>query len=113
MPDLPESTLSPFIASDGENLAVRDWPLPANERRATALVVHGLGEHSGRYHALAGRLNVWGYAVRGYDHYGHGQSDGPRGALASEMRLLDDLAAERALLGTAAVGSGMARDSKW
>ena len=92
MQDLPESTLSPFIASDGENLAVRDWPLPAGERRATALVVHGLGEHSGRYHALAGRLNGWGFAVRGYDHYGHGASGGPRGGLTSDLRLEDDLA---------------------
>jgi len=81
-----------FTASDGSKLAVRDWPL-AQAARATVLIIHGLGEHAGRHAALARRLNAWGYAVRGYDHYGHGQSDGPRGALTSEMRLLDDLAA--------------------
>lgn len=60
MQDLPESTLSPFTAGDGENLAVRDWPLPTRERRGTVLVVHGLGEHSARYRMLAARLNGWG-----------------------------------------------------
>jgi alpha-beta hydrolase superfamily lysophospholipase len=92
MQDLPESTLSPFTAGDGENLAVRDWPLPARERRGTVLVVHGLGEHSARYRVLAARLNGWGFAVRSYDHYGHGESGGPRGGLTSDLRLEDDLA---------------------
>jgi alpha-beta hydrolase superfamily lysophospholipase len=56
------------------------------------LLVHGLGEHMGRYAALARDLNTWGYAVRAYDQYGHGASDGPRGGLPSATRLLDDLA---------------------
>lgn len=92
MPDLITSTLSPFTASDGENLALRDWPLSATQRHATVLLVHGLGEHSGRYAQLAGYLNRMGLAVRGYDHYGHGESSGPRGGLTSDHRLLDDLA---------------------
>lgn len=85
------SLLTTFTASDGENLAVQDWPL-AGPARATVLIVHGLGEHVGRYDALARRLNGWGYAVRGYDQYGHGESGGPRGGLTSDTRLLDDLA---------------------
>jgi alpha-beta hydrolase superfamily lysophospholipase len=90
--DLAPSTLTTFTASDGENLAVQDWPLPEGEpSRGTVLLVHGLGEHVGRYHALARRLNSWGFAVRGYDQYGHGESGGPRGGLTSRRRLLDDL----------------------
>lgn len=91
--DSADTTLTAFTASDGENLAVYDWPLqdPAAQR-GTVLLVHGLGEHAGRYHALAQRLNAWGFAVRGYDQYGHGQSGGPRGGLNHDMRLLDDLA---------------------
>ena len=70
-----------------------DWPLPAGpEARATVLIVHGLGEHMGRYAALAQALNNWGYAVRAYDQYGHGASEGPRGGLPTATRLLDDLA---------------------
>ena len=82
--------LTAFTASDGENLAVYDWPLP-DAPRATVLLVHGLGEHAGRYDALARHLGAWGYAVRGYDHYGHGESSGPRGGLPWDTRLLDDL----------------------
>jgi alpha-beta hydrolase superfamily lysophospholipase len=88
-----ESTLSTFTASDGENIAVQDWHLPEDVRpRGLVLLVHGLGEHAGRYDALAGVLNDWGFAVRGYDQYGHGESDGPRGTLPHANRLLDDLA---------------------
>jgi len=88
-----ESTLSTFTASDGENLAVQDWPLAEGRvPRAVVLLVHGLGEHAGRYDALARRLNGWGFEVRGYDQYGHGESGGPRGGLNSDTRLLDDLA---------------------
>jgi alpha-beta hydrolase superfamily lysophospholipase len=92
--DLPNaSTLSTFTAKDGENLAVQDWPLPdESSGRGVVLLVHGLGEHAGRYDTLARLLNGWGFVVRGYDHHGHGQSGGPRGGLTHAHRLLDDLA---------------------
>ena len=91
--ELAPSTLTTFTASDGETLAVQDWPLPEGEPcRGTVLLVHGLGEHVGRYDHVARRLNEWGFAVRGYDQYGHGESTGPRGGLTSDLRLLDDLA---------------------
>ena len=90
---ITESTLSSFIASDGQNLAVQDWlPTHGEPVRGVVLIVHGLGEHAGRYDALANRLNAWGFAVRGYDQFGHGDSAGVRGALPTDTRLLDDLA---------------------
>ena len=94
MPEIvSDSTLSTFTASDGDNLAVQDWPLPDGvAERGQVLLVHGLGEHAGRYEQVAQRLNSWGFAVRGYDQYGHGDSDGVRGALPVMTRLLDDLA---------------------
>jgi len=86
-------TLSTYTAFDGENLALHDWPLSEGQAlRGVVILVHGLGEHAGRYGRLAGRLNHWGFAVRGYDQYGHGESGGPRGALPTDTRLLDDLA---------------------
>ena len=88
-----DSTLTTFTASDGDNLAVQDWPLPPGlGLRGVIVVVHGLGEHAGRYEHVARRLNSWGFAVRGYDHYGHGESGGTRGALPTPDRLIDDLA---------------------
>lgn len=89
-----ESTRSTLVASDGDNLVVQDWPLaPGTRLRGVVLLVHGLGEHAGRYDQVARQLNDWGFAVRGYDQYGHGESGGPRGGLPSDSRLLDDLAA--------------------
>lgn len=86
-------TLTTFTASDGENLAVQDWPVAEGVRqRGMLLLVHGLGEHAGRYDRCAQRLNAWGFAVRGYDQYGHGESGGPRGGLTTLHRLVDDLA---------------------
>jgi alpha-beta hydrolase superfamily lysophospholipase len=60
--------------------------------RGVVLLVHGLAEHAGRYDHVARRLNDWGFAVRGYDQYGHGESSGVRGSLPHDRRLLDDLA---------------------
>ncbi len=88
-----ESTLSTFIATDGDNVVIQDWPLDANQTlRGVVIVVHGLGEHAGRYDHVARQLNQWGFAVRGYDQCGHGESGGPRGSLTTDTRLLDDLA---------------------
>ncbi|MFS2167769.1 alpha/beta hydrolase, partial [Variovorax sp. Varisp62] len=60
--------------------------------RAVIVVVHGLGEHAGRYHALAECLHEWDFAVWAHDHHGHGESTGARGGLPGELRLVDDLA---------------------
>ena len=42
------------------------------------VLVHGVGEHSGRYEHVAERLVAAGYAVYALDHRGHGRSQGPR-----------------------------------
>lgn len=75
---------------DGLSLHLRHWP--CTPAVGTVLIVHGLGEHSGRYAAVAARLNAWGWHVVGYDHRGHGQSAGPRGRLQSDADLFLDLA---------------------
>lgn len=88
-----ETHLTPFITRDGHTLAVQDWPLASSARpRGVVLLVHGLGEHVGRYEHVARRLNQWGFSVRGYDHWGHGESTGAPGSLPTDTRLLDDLA---------------------
>ncbi|GAA2487243.1 lysophospholipase [Streptomyces longisporus] len=58
------------------SIAVREWP---RERpRYVALVVHGYGEHAGRYEEVAGVLVEHGAAVFAPDHVGHGRSAGER-----------------------------------
>ncbi len=93
--------LTPFTARDGENLALYEWQTDAWDPetgyaalppRAMVLMVHGLGEHAGRYGHVAERLLDWGFAVRAYDQRGHGQSSGARGCLPRHATLLEDLA---------------------
>jgi len=81
----------PIVTADGLKLHVQHWPA-SDPARGTVLIVHGLGEHIGRYAALAGRLNAWGWHAVGHDQRGHGRSDGARGALARRDALLQDLA---------------------
>jgi alpha-beta hydrolase superfamily lysophospholipase len=93
MNTLPKPIMSTFETMDQDKLAIYDWPLPEGKpSRGTALLVHGLGEHMGRYAHVAQHLNDWGFTVRGYDHFGHGLSTGIRGGLPSDNRMLDDLA---------------------
>ncbi len=76
--------------ADGHPLFVRDWPHA--RARDAVLIVHGLGEHSGRYQRLATWFHTRGYAVRAYDQRGHGRTAGRRGALPHRDDLLEDLA---------------------
>lgn len=90
---MSDSTLSALIASTGDHVAVQDWPLDDDvPMRGVVLIVHGLGEHGGRYNHVARKLNSWGFAVRAHDHYGHGESAGVRGGLPDKKRLISDLA---------------------
>ncbi len=74
---------------DGLPLFLHDWPHAAP--RGTVLIVHGLGEHGGRYAHVAAQLNAWGWRVLANDHRGHGRSGGERGRIASDDALLRDL----------------------
>jgi alpha-beta hydrolase superfamily lysophospholipase len=78
------------VMEDGQRLFLRDWP--GRAAHAAVLIVHGLGEHSGRYEALAQWFLAQGYAVRSYDQRGHGRTPGPRAALRHGDDLLKDLA---------------------
>jgi alpha-beta hydrolase superfamily lysophospholipase len=79
-----------LTTANGLQLHVREWPV--SNPRGTVLIVHGLGEHIGRYVHVAAQLNAWGWSAVGYDHRGHGGSEGARGALHHSEDLLNDLA---------------------
>jgi alpha-beta hydrolase superfamily lysophospholipase len=85
--------------ADGTALARRTWS-PGGDPRGTVLLVHGIGEHGGRYAHVAAALTATGWRVVAVDHRGHGASPGPRGGLPHADALWDDLAvaaaAERA-----------------
>jgi alpha-beta hydrolase superfamily lysophospholipase len=86
--------------SDAIGLFTRRWGVPeATPRRGSLLLVHGLGEHCGRYAHVAESLTAIGLEVVSYDHRGHGRSEGVRGGLPHPDALLDDLALVYASLG--------------
>jgi alpha-beta hydrolase superfamily lysophospholipase len=76
---------------DGLDLVMRHWPRP--DTRSHVLIVHGLGEHAGRYDTVARDLNAAGHAVSAYDQRGHGASPGARGSIPEADSLCADLAA--------------------
>lgn len=76
--------------NDGGELFWRFQPARV-EPRASLLLVHGLGEHSGRYQPFFEFLAGHGVDCWGYDHRGHGLSSGERGTVDSFNVLLDDL----------------------
>ncbi len=79
------------LPGEAGQLAVYDWTMPADKPLGTVLLVHGLGEHAGRYGEVAAHLHQWGFAVRAYDQQGHGQSEGARGDLLRPGSLQADL----------------------
>lgn len=79
-----------FQTADGLQLFAQDW-VPEGTPRAVVCLVHGLGEHIGRYPHVAAALNSAGYALLGFDLRGHGQSPGQRGHAPSWDTLLDDI----------------------
>ncbi len=81
--------LSSLSGQAGE-LAVYDVS-DSDTTQATVLIVHGLGEHAGRYTHVADALLQAGFGVRAYDHQGHGRSAGRRGTLHTPDGLLQDL----------------------
>ncbi|MBV8604281.1 MAG: lysophospholipase [Pelomonas sp.] len=81
-----------LTSEDGLALHLRGWPHGgATPPRGTLLIVHGLGEHIGRYEDAAQRFNSWGWNVVGYDQRGHGASGGRRGDVPDAASLLRDL----------------------
>ena len=67
---------SEMRAPDGVALRTYQWD-PEGRASATLVLVHGLGEHAGRYAPVAEHFTRHGYAVRAYDHRGHGGTGGP------------------------------------
>lgn len=77
-------------AADGTTLFVTDYLLPVASARGSVLIMHGLGEHSGRYRHVAEFFNECGLSVRSYDHRGHGRSGGRRGDVIHGDPLVQD-----------------------
>lgn len=83
---------SKFQGSDDTPFYVQGWE-PDAQPKAVIALVHGHGEHVGRYENVASALTNAGYTLAGYDSRGHGKSAGPRGHIPSYNILMDDIEA--------------------
>lgn len=80
-----------WTSQDGLKMYTQGW-LPDADPKAVVCLVHGLGEHTGRYQYVAQALTTRGYALIGYDLRGHGKSQGQRGHSPSYEFMMDDIA---------------------
>ena len=63
---------------DVSRLYYQYW-MPEHSPKALLLLIHGLGEHSSRYHPMANYFVERGFGVYALDHKGHGKSNGTAG----------------------------------
>lgn len=76
--------------AEGIKFYVQGWE-PDKRAKAVVVLIHGLGEHTGRYAQVGKAFAKAGYALVGFDLRGHGRSGGPRGDIPSYDSLLDDI----------------------
>jgi acylglycerol lipase len=77
-------------SKDGLEMFAQSWE-PDENPKAVICLVHGLGEHSGRYAHVGRVLSEAGFALAGFDLRGHGKSGGPRGHIPSFEAFMNDI----------------------
>lgn len=78
-----------FIGKGGIEIFFQQWEV--TNPKAILVIIHGLGEHSGRYGNLIDALQNKGIAIYGLDHRGFGRSGGKRGHVDSFMDYIYDM----------------------
>ena len=86
-----------WTAADGARLALRRAPAEGRPR-AALILLHGLGDHSGRFAELGGWLAGHGVSVWALDQRGHGRSPGKRGHFSRFAQFVADVGALRRLV---------------
>ena len=87
---------SSFTGAGGVQLFSQSWGARGENSppaKAVVALVHGIGEHSGRYVWLVEHLTASGFSVFSFDHRGHGKSPGRRGHITSWSEYRDDVSA--------------------
>jgi alpha-beta hydrolase superfamily lysophospholipase len=78
-----------FIGKGGLEIFFQQWEV--TNPKAILVIIHGLGEHSGRYGNLIDALQNKGIAIYALDHRGFGRSGGKRGYVDSFMDYIYDM----------------------
>lgn len=74
-----------------DNKKFRSVYYDSEKNNAIIVLIHGLGEHIGRYKEWASEFNKYNYLVCGFDLIGHGKSDGQRGYIKSLDNFYDSI----------------------
>jgi len=89
MPEPVQSRAFSLRGARGTEIRAREWPVEGATTRI--VLVHGYGEHLGRYAHVVAALTRAGYAVVGIDNRGHGESGGRRADVVALDDFVDDL----------------------
>lgn len=81
-----------WTSYDGLKMHSKGWT-PEKEPKAVVCLIHGLGEHIGRYEHVGAAFVEAGYAMLGFDLRGHGKSGGTRGHAPSADAFFKDIEA--------------------
>ena len=76
--------------NDDITFYMQGWE-PEGKPKAIICLIHGLGEHTGRYAHVGKALNDAGYALFGFDLRGHGRTGGARGHVPSLDVMMQDI----------------------
>ncbi len=77
---------------DGTSMFACEWsPEARSEAKAVIGIIHGMGEHTGRYAHVAQRFIDEGYIVMMFDQRGHGRTAGQRGHTPDYEQLLEGI----------------------
>lgn len=79
-----------LTTSDGLKLS-GEYFIPTAENKGVIVLIHGMGEHFGRYYHVAKFFETIGYATIGMDLRGHGKSEGKKGHTTSYDQLMNDI----------------------
>lgn len=90
MTEAINTTTSTVRTADGLTLSTA-MHLPPRPPKASVMLVHGVGEYSGRYAHVVADLVARDYAVFTLDHRGHGRSEGPRTMVRDMSQAAADL----------------------
>lgn len=78
-----------FAGKGNVEIFYQQWA--ADRPKVNVVIVHGLGEHSGRYSNIIEACDGKGISFFAIDHRGHGRSNGDRGHTNSFMDYIIDL----------------------
>lgn len=75
----------------GRGVKIAGYHYKVEDPKYVVVLIHGVGEHAGRYHRVADYFSEAGIAIVSMDLRGHGKTEGVRGHCAPRTEVLKDI----------------------